>query len=123
VFFEQLLGVLAFVRLPHPIEARHRFLARQVLRLELLPELEDEAHLLLQLWKVLLGDGRAQDEVVIKPISDRRTEPERRARPELQHGLGQHVGQAVPDFVQLLRRIGCLDLGAQPGIPGVFGLF
>ena len=46
------------------------------------PLLQDLAHALLELREVLLGERRAQDEVVVQPVLDRRPETERRTRPQ-----------------------------------------
>ena len=45
--------------------------------------------------------GARQDEVVVEAVVDRRAEAELRARADLEHGLGQHVRQAVTDTVKL----------------------
>ena len=81
---------------------------RQLEALERLVRRDDLAHLRLDALEVLVGERGAagQLEVVVEAVLDGGAARERGAGPELEHGLGEHVGRGVAD---VLERPGVLD--------------
>ena len=106
VLLHEFLGVFALVGLPHVVEPDEGFVERDLLLVEALALLEDLLHAPLELGKVDLGEGLGQDEVVVEPVLDRWTEAEGRTFPHFEHGLGQDMGETVPDPVELIVAFG-----------------
>ena len=98
----QLLGVLPLVGLSHFVESPERFPNRHLLPVEALPLLQNPAHALLKLGKVLFGEWLAEKEVVVEAIRDGRTETQRGTLAHVQHRLGHHVGETVPNAIEVV---------------------
>ena len=64
--------------------------------------IDDEAHTHLDRLQVLVAEGGAtgQLEVVVEAVLDRWADGVGGAGPQVQHGLGQHVGRRMPDRVE-----------------------
>ena len=82
---------------------------------EALPLLDDALHALLQLAQQLGRDGVDVAEVVVEAVGDEGTDAQVHVGEEALDGLGEHVGGAVAQDVQAVRRVqgDGLDAGAR----------
>jgi hypothetical protein len=104
------LDVLDLELLAEFLAEFERFGPRHFDPLELLVRGDDLLHLCFDLRKIFLGDRLRQREVVIEAGGGGRPECQLHAVVEPHHGLGHHVGRAVPHHGE---RFGIL-LGEQP---------
>ena len=72
---------------------------------EPLPFLDDLGHRLLELAKIIRGEGLGQVEVVVEAVGDRRPDAELRLGVSRLDGLGGDVRGGVPEDVQPLRAV------------------
>ncbi len=91
-----LLDDLAFVRMVG--EELQPFGCRGLTPFEGLVGLDDLAHPGVDAFQVVVGERGAvgQVEVVVEAVLDGGSDGEVGARPQVEHGLGQHVGRGVP---------------------------
>ena len=104
------LDVLDFEILLQLLAQIERFAARHIQPFEFFVGFDDLLHLGFDLGEILLGDRAGQGEVVIEAGRGRRAEGELHAFEQPHHGLGHHVGRAVPHDGQCFR----VFLGEQP---------
>ena len=98
----EVLDQLDLVVLPLGAELLQRLVGGHVAPLERLVGLDVALHRLLDPRQLVLGDLLAAGklDVVVKAVGDRRADRDLRLRPELEHGLGHHVGGVVADQLQ-----------------------
>ena len=119
LLLDQFRPVLPLVGFAHLLDALQGGLGIEFLPIEALALLEDFPHAPLDLGEILLGQGRAQHEIVVEAIGNGRPEAQRGARPHFQHRLRQHMRQAMANAVQrIVRRFpAALFQFAHPAIP------
>ena len=99
------------------------FLARDLPLGEGFVARDDLAHLLLDRREILGREGLVARKIVIEAVLDHGPDGHLRARVELLHGFGEHMGRIVPDELQRTRIIACheLDLGIMGDLVGKVG--
>ncbi len=99
---DQLLGVRDLEGLTHAVQLLKGLILGQFLPRENLFCLEDAPHAFFEIRKVGLGKRLVQEEIVVEARSDGRAETQLGVWTNLEHGLGQHMGEGMPEFIKPL---------------------